>query len=131
MTPEPVQNEPKTDPHTVVFQIWSEIPTVAPGSHVVVQLGAFDVAGDAVVEAVVVVVDVKVGQVSAQASRLVRDPVRFCRVVPQVWWLVIQRREVVGRGEWHPLVTGHALRSYRSRLCFDGRYGIFVHVNVS
>ena len=50
-----------------------------------VQIGAVDVALHAVVEAVVVVVDVKVGVVVAQASSLVRDAVRLRRVIPKVW----------------------------------------------
>ena len=67
---------------------WDFCPTAAwllgGGSHVVVNVASEDVAGHAVVEPIVVVVDVKVGQVFAQPSCLVSDPVRLCRVVPEV-----------------------------------------------
>lgn len=51
-----------------------------------VDMAPQDVAFDAVVEPVVVVVDVEVGEVLAQASGLVRDSVGLCRVVSEVWW---------------------------------------------
>ena len=54
------------------------------GSHVVVQLGALDVAGHAVVEPIVVVVDVKVGKVVAQASGLVSNAVRLCGIITKI-----------------------------------------------
>lgn len=51
-----------------------------------VNVASEDVAGHAVVEPIVVVIDVKVGQVFAQPSGLVSDPVRLCRVVSEVLW---------------------------------------------
>ena len=52
-----------------------------------VDIGAVDVPSDAIVEAVVVVVDVEVAVVVAQTPRLVSDPVRLCRVVAKIWRL--------------------------------------------
>ena len=49
-----------------------------------VQLGALDVAGHAVVEPIVVVVDVKVGKVVAQASGLVSNAVRLCGIITKI-----------------------------------------------
>lgn len=54
-------------------------------THVVVNVGAHDVARDSHVEAVVVIVDIQVGVVVAQATSLVRDAVRLGRIVAEVW----------------------------------------------
>lgn len=49
-----------------------------------VNVASEDVAGHAVVEPIVVVVDVKVGKVFAQASGLVSNAVRLGRIIPKV-----------------------------------------------
>ena len=57
---------------------------ISGGSHVVVQGGGGDIAFNAVVEAIVVVVDVEVGKVLAQTSGFVGDTVRLGGVMAKI-----------------------------------------------
>lgn len=66
--------------------VWSE-------AHVVVQVRLVDVALNAVVETVVVVVDVQVREVLAQTTGLVGDAVRLRFVIPKVWSFEDRKKE--------------------------------------